>query len=105
MVASPESGKVRTEKEIGKDEILDFETISYDGNLPHWKKTKKIFKKWKETDRIRIRNLPANQHEKVRHRMMVQDGEIRSHLTEKYPECVHIIDNPKCKVKREKKAK
>jgi small subunit ribosomal protein S5 len=32
VVASPEDGVVRTEEEIGKDEILDFEAVSFDGH-------------------------------------------------------------------------
>ena len=37
LIASPDNGKVRKKDEIGHDEILDFETISYDGNLPYFK--------------------------------------------------------------------
>merc|ERR1719228_1779443 len=37
VVASPSDGIVRTKEEIGHNEILDFEMISFEGNLPHWK--------------------------------------------------------------------
>lgn len=39
VVASPEDGYVRTESEINKDEKLDFEWVSYDGFMPHYRKT------------------------------------------------------------------
>ena len=43
VVASPDNGRVRVKDEIGHDEILDFETISYDGNLPYFKPEKRPF--------------------------------------------------------------
>ncbi len=43
LVASPESGPVRTKDEIGHDEILDFEIISFDGHMPNYKPEKKLF--------------------------------------------------------------
>ena len=43
LVASPESGRVRTKDEIGHDEILDFEIISFDGHMPNYKPEKPLF--------------------------------------------------------------
>ena len=43
LVASPESGPVRTKDEIGHDEILDFEIISFDGHMPNYKPEQKLF--------------------------------------------------------------
>jgi small subunit ribosomal protein S5 len=42
LVASPESGPVRTKDEIGHDEILDFEIISFDGHMPNYKPEQKL---------------------------------------------------------------
>ena len=36
-MASPSNGQVRTKSDILPNETLDFETICYDGNLPHIK--------------------------------------------------------------------
>ena len=37
VVASPSDGVVRTAAEIGHNEILDIEMISFEGNLPEWR--------------------------------------------------------------------
>ena len=43
LVASPENVAVRTKDEIGHDEILDFEIISYDGHMPYFRPEKQPF--------------------------------------------------------------
>ena len=57
LVASPESGKVRTKNEIGHDEILDFETISFDGNIPYYRPEKPLFFERLPTFQVRQLNL------------------------------------------------
>jgi len=93
LLASPSNGKVRTQAEIGHNEILDFEMISFEGHLP----TARVEAKnpWEGTlgwDKHLRRSWAFNQHAKVRQQMRVENGEqwgaVRSHLYEKYPECV-----------------
>lgn len=43
VVASPDNGPVRTKSEIGHDEILDFESIAFDGHMPLFKPEKGMF--------------------------------------------------------------
>lgn len=69
MVASPEDGKVRTEAEIGKDETLDFEMISYDGNLPFWRKNatraKSLYPENPKRQFVRPMKVPSLHHKEV----------------------------------------
>ena len=50
VLASPSDGHVRTKNEIGPDEILDFDYIVHEGQLP-WPKYKKWRAPFKEADR------------------------------------------------------
>ena len=70
-MASPSNGQVRTKSDILPNETLDFETICYDGNLPHIKPEfqKGDISQMSEEQRaglpgwqIRIRKLRAMNH-------------------------------------------
>lgn len=86
MLASPT--KCRTDKEIEKNEILDFKQYCLGGKVilqrkefpPFYTKHRswQIYLKKQE----KIRN-----QDKVRINLMVEYGEIRSFLTDQYPEC------------------
>ena len=71
VVATPSNGQVRTKSDILPNETLDFETICYDGNLPHIKPEfqKGDISQMSEEQRaglpgwqIRIRKLRAMNH-------------------------------------------
>jgi len=92
VLASPSNSKVRTQAEIGHNEILDFEMISFEGNLPIPRKAKK--NPWEGQDgwdKYLRRGWVSASHASVRERMRVENGEdygaVRSHLVDKYPEC------------------
>lgn len=99
VVASPKDGKVRTMEEIGHNEILDFEMISFEGHLPMWQPGQptgapkpnpwESHPSWDKHMRIK---WAYREHEKVRQMMRVEHGPewgaVRSHLHPKYPECV-----------------
>ena len=93
MLASPSDGKVRTQAEINHNEILDFELISFEGQLP----VPRVVRgnPWVGTpgwDKHLRRSWAYESHERVRRRMRLEHGEaagaIRSFLYPKYPECV-----------------
>merc|ERR1712029_545102 len=85
--ASPENGKVRTEDELEPNEILDFEQIVHDGHVPRFIPKKephyKSLPKWDIAERKR---KPFRHHYQQRLEMLVRLGEVRSHLTDKFPE-------------------
>ena len=93
LVASPSDGVVRTKDDIEHNEILDFEMTCFEGNLPQpynprgnpWVATSG-WDKYTRTLWAR-KAAPA-----VRQRMRVERGDqwgaVRSHLHDKYPECV-----------------
>lgn len=99
VVASPSDGKVRTQEEIGHNEILDFEMISFEGNLPNWQAGQpggpKMVNPWSTTPQwgkhLRM-NYSVRADAQVRRRMRIENGPqwgaVRSHLHNKYPECV-----------------
>jgi len=94
VVASPSDGKVRTAAEIGHNEILDYEMICFEGNMPHFKPRGKI-NPWEGTpgwDKYTRKKWATRSHPAVRQRMRVENGDewgaVRSHLYTKYPECV-----------------
>jgi len=93
VLASPSDGKVRTHSEIGHDEFLDFQMVSFEGHLPTPRPPKK--NPWEGSsgwDLHLRRGWAYESHPRVRQRMRVENGEewgaVRSHLYEKYPECV-----------------
>ena len=97
VVASPSNGRVRTKSDILPNETLDFETICYDGNLPHIKQEhyKGDISKLTEEQQaklpgweIRIRKLRAMNHRyEQRIQMLADYGRLESHLTDIFPEC------------------
>lgn len=98
VVASPSNGQVRTKSDILPNETLDFETICYDGNLPHIKPEfqKGDISQMSEEQRarlpgwqIRIRKIRAINHRyEQRIQMLADYGRLHSHLTDMFPECV-----------------
>lgn len=87
VVASPEDGVVRTEDEIGKDEILDFEMISFDGHLPRIRAPYQPPPKSLDWNRKRA---PYRTTRDARIRMMTEDDEIKSFLSDHFPECAPV---------------
>jgi len=93
VVATPSQGTVRTKQEIGHNEILDYEMICFEGNLPQWRGSKK--NPWLGSpawDKHLRTKWAYESHPAVRLRMRVEHGDsvgaVRSHLHAKYPECV-----------------
>ena len=108
VVASPSDGHVRTKQEIGHNEILDYEMICFEGNLPSWRESKK--NPWLGTpawDKHLRTKWAYESHSAVRLRMRVEHGDgvgaVRSHLYEKYPECVERDWKKYVKMWRERK--
>ena len=94
VVASPADGVVRTKDEIGHNEILDYEMICFEGNLPQWKRSNYLHG-WEGSpgwDKYLRKSWARSSHAEVRQRMRVEHGDqwgsVRSHLYPKYPECV-----------------
>merc|ERR1712080_594594 len=81
VVASPSNGQVRTKAEIDHNEILDFEMISFEGNLPAWRPGQsggppkvnpwEYSPSWGKHLR---RTYKYRSHPQVRHRMRVEHG-------------------------------
>eukprot|EP00088_Acartia_fossae_P056742 TRINITY_DN6609_c0_g1_i6.p1 TRINITY_DN6609_c0_g1~~TRINITY_DN6609_c0_g1_i6.p1 ORF type:complete len:457 (-),score=88.25 TRINITY_DN6609_c0_g1_i6:368-1738(-) len=95
LVASPSDGKVRTQEEIGHNEVLDFQITSHEGNLPNEKIDKKSpFIGTPGWDKHLRTGWAIESHERVRRRMRVEHGDVygsvRSHLYDKYPECIEF---------------
>jgi len=95
VLASPSDGKVRTQAEIHHNEILDFELISFEGQLPMPRRERA--NPWVGTpgwDKHLRRSWANESQERVRRRMRVEHGEawpaVRSFLYPKYPECVEF---------------
>ena len=95
VVASPSDGEVRTKDDIGHNEILDFEMICFEGNLPAWRPPRG--NPWERPgdggwDKYVRKNWAYRAQQGVRQRMRVEHGDqwgsVRSHLHDKYPECV-----------------
>jgi len=92
LVASPSDGKVRTQEEIEHNEVLDFQMTSYEGHLPMERKSRNPFEGHVTWDLRKRRMWVKEANEKVIRRMRVENGDaygsVRSHLYEKYPECI-----------------
>ena len=87
------TGGGRTKADIGHNEILDYEMICFEGNLPQWRESSK--NPWLGTpawDKHLRTKWAYESHHQVRQRMRVEGGDqvgaVRSHLADKYPECV-----------------
>jgi len=93
VLASPKDGKVRTKEEIPHNEILDFEMIAFEGRMAAPRKIERrpILNKAGWEKHVRSSWARLNQPT-VRRRMKVENGfgwdAVRSHLADKYPECV-----------------
>lgn len=96
VVATPENGEVRTQEEIEPNEILDFEMISFDGQLPFYRKEPPLFYTrlpvWEISQK---KKKPFKHHEEQTLQMMVEQGRVASHLTDKFPECVPKWQEPR----------
>jgi len=108
VVASPSDGVVRTAAEIGHNEILDFEMITFEGNVPAWKPgTKNPWEGTHAWDKHERSNWAYRSHDEVRTRMRIENGTewgaVRSHLYEKYPECVERNWKEYVKMSKERK--
>jgi len=99
VLASPSDGKVRTKAEIGHNEVLDFEMISFEGNKPSWapgqsggEPKRNPWERSPGWGRHVRRSYAHAAAAGVRQRMRIehgpQHGSVRSHLAERYPECV-----------------
>ncbi|XP_065353591.1 small ribosomal subunit protein uS5m [Cloeon dipterum] len=85
VVASP--AKCRTKEEIKPNEVLDFSQYVMDGRVVLKKKTfPKFYTKLPGWERHLKKTLWCRNHDDVKMRMLVEHGEIRSFLTDKYPE-------------------
>ena len=108
VVASPSDGVVRTAAEIGHNEILDFEMISFEGNLPEWRPAQENPREGTPTwDKHLRKKWAYKSHDDVRIRMRVENGTewgaVRSHLYPKYPECVERDWKKYIKMSKERK--
>jgi hypothetical protein len=86
---------VRTQAEIHHNEILDYELISFEGQLPMPRRERT--NPWVGTpgwDKHLRRSWAYEAHPRVRRRMRMEHGEgygaVRSFLYPKYPECVEF---------------
>jgi len=111
VVASPSDGYVRTAAEIGHNEILDFEMISFEGYLPQWRESSSNRNQWVGSpawDKHLRRNWAFRSHDTVRTRMRIENGlewgGVRSHLYPKYPECVERDWKKYTKMSKERKS-
>ena len=93
VVASPSDGVVRTKDDIEHNEILDFEMTCFEGNLPESYRPRG--NPWVGTggwDKYTRKYWARKAAPEVRQRMRVERGDewgsVRSHLADKYPECV-----------------
>lgn len=78
----------RNEKDIKNDEILDFRQHMMGGKIVLKKKKWPPFYTQHRSWEIRMKKLDRiRNHNKVRLNMLVNNGELRSFLTDKHPEC------------------
>ncbi|XP_041761508.1 28S ribosomal protein S5, mitochondrial [Anopheles merus] len=86
VVASPTV--CRTEQELENNEILDFTQYCMDGKIQlQKKKFPPFYTKFRSWEIYLKKQEYLRNQDKVRLRMMAETGEVRSYLTEKYPEC------------------
>ena len=88
VVASPEDGYVRTKEEILPNEILDFQIISFDGNVPNLSPPKPAFFHKLPSWTQRLKKVKPQEHH-LQHRinMEVEHGRQQSQYTDIFPEC------------------
>lgn len=86
IVASPT--QCRSAAEIPTDEILDFTQYSLGGRIIYRKKKFEPFFTKERSWEIRCRrDEKVRNHDKVMLDMLIEHGELRSFLTDQYPEC------------------
>ncbi|XP_052888115.1 28S ribosomal protein S5, mitochondrial [Anopheles moucheti] len=86
VVASPTV--CRTERELENNEILDFTQYCMDGKIQlQKKKFPPFYTKFRSWEIYLKKQEYLRNQDNVRLRMMAETGEVRSYLTEKYPEC------------------
>lgn len=86
VLASPV--KCRTEEEIKKDEILDWSQFCYDGKvILRKKKWPPFYTKMRSYEIYLKKQEKLRNKEQVKLNLIAEYGEIRSFLTDKYPEC------------------
>jgi len=95
LVASPSDGQVRSQSEIGHNEQLDFDMVCYEGHMPATRPEKRNpYEGTPGWDKYLRRGWAAEHHTRVKRRMRIENGDqngaVRSHLYEKYPECVEM---------------
>ncbi|XP_050696102.1 28S ribosomal protein S5, mitochondrial-like [Eriocheir sinensis] len=88
VVASPEDGEVRTRAEIPQEEEMDFTRHILDGRVRLVKKKYPPFYSKYYSYEIHMKSFAKRRnHEKIKLDMKVNEGEVRSFYTDKYPEC------------------
>ncbi|XP_071525624.1 small ribosomal subunit protein uS5m [Panulirus ornatus] len=88
VVASPQSGEVRSPKEISNEEELDFTRYIMGGKVRLQKKKYPAPCVTLPSYNIHLKKLAKNRNvKKVIKDMLVEHGEIRSFYTDQYPEC------------------
>lgn len=86
IVASPT--ECRKADEIRSDEVMDFTQYSLNGQIIYRKKRFEPFYTKQRSWEIRCRREEKTRnHDQVKLEMMIEHGEIRSFLTDTYPEC------------------
>ncbi|EAT44883.1 AAEL003801-PA [Aedes aegypti] len=86
VVASPTA--CRTEEELESNEILDYTQFCMDGKIQlKRKKFPPFYTKYRSYDIYMKKREYLRNQDKVRLRLLAESGEVRSYLTEKYPEC------------------
>ena len=93
VVASPDDGHVRTKDEIQPNEILDFQMIAFDGNLPLFKEKPRPFYEKLPSWSQRLKKIKPQEHH-LQHRidMLVEHGREQSQYTDVFPECVSTTE-------------
>lgn len=89
VLASPSSGDCRKSvNDIGKDEILDFTQYCLDNKVVlNRKKYPPFYATHKSYELYLRKQEKLRNKEDVRTNLIAEYGEIRSFLTDKYPEC------------------
>lgn len=88
VVATPQSGKVRTQEEIPNNEELDFTQHIMDGKVQLVKKKYPApYEKLPSYEIYLKKYARRRNHQKVMLNMLVEEGEYRSFYTDQYPEC------------------
>ena len=105
VVASPEDNYVRTKEEILPNEILDFQIITFDGNMPLLKpKPRPFYEKLPSWAQRAKKVKPQEHHFQHRIDMLVEHGREQSQYTDVFPECLSLTDQQK-EHKKKKKGK